>query len=453
MSCKKKYLINNRRMYHLILGVTILLMPLGNVFAERLYEKNSFTLDSALEGGAFYADGSGINFGAGHANTGESSDHYNEYFIKPHFDGAYGLSSGGAFYSGVSFVGVYTGGNGDFSGFTMDNTSDIDFERYVIGYRNEMLDVSVGKQDLKIGDGFLIWDGNFDNGSDGGYWLQPRFAFDKTAIAKIDYENIHADLFWLESAASQGESELFGGNVEYATESYGTFAAMYLTITDTDDDLGFIRDGLDTFSVRVSPLKIPAISGLEIYGEYVTQFGDGENGGVDTDYEGDAWYIEPQYTFSNISYSPKLTYRYSVFSGDDDATDGDSEAFDPLFYGFGRGWGTWFQGEIAGEYLLFNTNQNTHMFKADIYPTETTNLGVAYYINELEEDNYFGTPLSAGTDKDFSKELNIYLDWYPSDKFWAGVLYATSEPDDAAEDIFGDDDDYSIIQVYGGFYF
>lgn len=36
--------------------------------------------------------------------------------------------------------------------------------------------------------------------------------------------------------------------------------------------------------------------------------------------------------------------------------------FDPLFYGFDkRSWGTWFQGEVTGGWLLFNNNQRNHL--------------------------------------------------------------------------------------------
>ena len=46
-----------------------------------------------------------------------------------------------------------------------------------------------------------------------------------------------------------------------------------------------------------------------------------------------------------------------------------NEAFDPLFLGF-YDWGTWWQGEIAGEYFLSNSNLISHQVRAHVAPTE-----------------------------------------------------------------------------------
>ena len=50
----------------------------------------------------------------------------------------------------------------------------------------------------------------------------------------------------------------------------------------------------------------------------------------------------------------KLSYRYAFFEGDDPDTV-ENEAFDGLFTGF-YDWSTWWQGEIAGGYLISNSN-------------------------------------------------------------------------------------------------
>ena len=60
-----------------------------------------------------------------------------------------------------------------------------------------------------------------------------------------------------------------------------------------------------------------------------------------------------------MPWQPTLSYRYAFFQGDDPGTIAD-EAFDPLFVGF-YDWGTWWQGEIAGEYFLANSNSISHL--------------------------------------------------------------------------------------------
>ena len=56
------------------------------------------------------------------------------------------------------------------------------------------------------------------------------------------------------------------------------------------------------------------------------------------------------YEFGDVAWKPKLSYRYAFFEGDDLAT-AKNEGFDSLIPGF-YDWGTWWQGEIAGEYFL-----------------------------------------------------------------------------------------------------
>ena len=71
--------------------------------------------------------------------------------------------------------------------------------------------------------------------------------------------------------------------------------------------------------------------------------------------------LQGAYEFTDVSWKPKLTYRYAFFQGDDPDTPA-NEAFDPLFLGF-YDWGTWWQGEIAGEYFLSNSNLKSHLVR------------------------------------------------------------------------------------------
>ena len=61
---------------------------------------------------------------------------------------------------------------------------------------------------------------------------------------------------------------------------------------------------------------------------------------------------------------PKLSYRYAFFQGDDPETPA-NEAFDPLLLGF-YDWGSWWQGEIAGEYFLSNSNLDSHQIRGHV---------------------------------------------------------------------------------------
>ncbi len=105
---------------------------------------------------------------------------------------------------------------------------------------------------------------------------------------------------------------------------------------------------------------MPSLPGLSLYGEFAYE----ENGGraqafgyaLQAGYRVDEWWGKPSFA-----------YRYAYFSGDDPDTENKNEAFDPLAYG-GSDWGTWFQGEIIGHYVLLNTNLKTHLVRFDLHP-------------------------------------------------------------------------------------
>ena len=86
-----------------------------------------------------------------------------------------------------------------------------------------------------------------------------------------------------------------------------------------------------------------------------------------------------------------------------------------MFYDYSRGWGTWVQGEITGEYLLFNSNQVNHMVHLAAFPTD---------------------------------EINLYVDWTLNDNVWLGALYGAALPGDAAEEAFGDDEPFHLLSIY-----
>jgi hypothetical protein len=179
------------------------------------------------------------------------------------------------------------------------------------------------------------------------------------------------------------------------------------------------------------------------------------------DVDASAWYAELGLEMSRWlpAVRPLLRYRYSRFSGDSDPDDGESHAFDSLFYGYhyNRGvfYGTWFQGEVVGEYLLFNTNQKTHTVHLtawpDIGPIETGQLaaGLVYYRFDLDRSWYAGVDLG---NAHFADELDAYLLWRPQlhPKLYLEIspVFGIAWPGRAAREFFGDDRPYWTVQAY-----
>jgi hypothetical protein len=67
---------------------------------------------------------------------------------------------------------------------------------------------------------------------------------------------------------------------------------------------------------------------------------------------------------------PYLSYRYSVLLGRPTRPLSENETFDPLFYGMSD-WGTWYQGEIFGEFAASNRNLTTHTLRLRVEPIDT----------------------------------------------------------------------------------
>lgn len=434
-------------------AITLLVVNGSRAEISLLPEESEHTLNFSLEAAAGYFNTRNTNFGAGRIdlrneeNTGDAR--WWEGYIKPALDAAYHLEAG-RIYGGVALVGTLTGGDGDAGGYTNAGDDDIDLERLFMGWNSanlladslgeDALDISYGRQDFHIGDGFLIYDGNVDQFGKGAYWLAPRTAFKQAGLIKVNTQPMRGDLFYLKSDKDQDHTELGGINVEYAPENLGVFAVTYLHIFDSTPFFHDNRQGMNVLSLRVDELTPPAVPNLSFWAEYVSQTGSNDDGKIDAS----AWYLEARYSIPDWPWAPSLSYRYAAFSGG--GVDSDKRRnFDPLFYGASeRGWGTWVQGEITGNYLLFNSNQRNHAVHLTASPSESLNLGLIYYRFFLDKNHYYGTPV---TDDHFDDEINLYADWTINDHASLSAVYGVAFPGEAAEQVFGDDKNYHLFQI------
>jgi hypothetical protein len=80
--------------------------------------------------------------------------------------------------------------------------------------------------------------------------------------------------------------------------------------------------------------------------------------------------------------------RRATFSGDDLATPLD-ERFREIAYGMTE-WGSWYQGEITGEYALGNGNLDSRLARLTLAPTDAVTFDVLYYRFTLEQPASFG---------------------------------------------------------------
>ena len=418
---------------------------------------NGFTISAGLKAAAGFVATGNTNFGAGFLESdGSLNRHvtYAEGYLLPRVDVGYDTGTFGSFYGAASGAGVGTLGS-DPGGFTRDSPSDINPDEFYAGWKSgklfsglgqDVVDISGGREKYQVGSGFIMWDGHLDEGEDAGYWLAPLFAFDQAGIVKINTTPVNGQAFYLKADDFQDNSRLAGGNVEYNVEyddkKSATLGLMYLQIFDSDDSLTFVRDGMNVINPRAFKIPVPHLPNLTITGEYVHEFGHDNKRNLDIDANG--WYAQADYSLADwLPWSPTLTYRYSFFSGDGNPADNSSNAFDPLFYSGPAGWGTWFQGEITGEYLLFNSNEIAHLVQLNVNPTSAINAGVLFFDISLDQNNYFGTPVSS---THFDDEVDLYVNWNITDHIYLGVVGGLAWPGAAAKEAFGGSETYELIE-------
>lgn len=341
--------------------------------------------------------------------TGGSS--WREGFIKYGLSVDQTLGSAGSVYGTANLVSSGTWGDGDAAGITDGTERTTKFDEAFAGWRSGELfpvlgkdgvDLSFGRQIITLGDGFIINDDglNFGKGPadgklnrGGAYYLAARHAFDETAVVRLGgKDGVHGSMMWMKSNnRSQANTEMAAGMLEY-TAAPGTLGLTYIHGIDVDDryasDFQKQREGMNIYSLRGTGNA--GIENAHFAFEYAWQDKDA----------GDekAWYTEAGYTFADLPWSPDLTYRYSRYS----------KNWDSMFNGFNRGYGTWFQGEVASNYSgPFNSNTSVQHVALKVKPVDVVTIGALFF-------DFKTLHKSDALDLD-GRELDLYAEWAVSE--------------------------------------
>jgi|GEM_PF-557614 len=441
--------------------------------------------------GTFYAPQA--NYGTGTVRSSEtsrklsnSSPAWAEGFLKPELKLTYHNGSVGTIFSDISAVGAATAGQGDanYLSTTYGTPARFDLEEAYVGYSTDMpfgnpgdtAILTLGRQAFTVGDSFLIGSGTVNAGQRSNYWMAPRTAFNGFGTLKLNAEPVRADIFLLQNTTNQRitrntdqPSTTFAGiNTEYfitagtagadGATNYADrqfyFGGTYLNILDASSEGGNAngafsnnyvgvgnlsalntygdRKGMNVFDLHMGGNPIsgpPIIADASFYGEFVRELNDSENRKVNAT----AYYVEPGYTLSSVYGKPHFAYRYAHFSGDKvSPSDGNStkHAYDPLFYASGpRDFGTWYMGEIAGQYQLFNSNEDVHMLSASIQATAQIKLMANYYRFMLDQSE---ATLHINN-RHFSDEFDLVGEYAYSAATNFALVGAVSRSSDAAK--------------------
>ena len=400
------------------------------------------------EGG--YFDSSNAWFGNDNGNIGESTNSWYEWVVHPGVEGSYHFEDSGEVYGRFSFVNGNTQdidaagsnvGRGDDG-----DTSHTAVENAYLGWRSgdlfsslgkDFLDVSFGMQQYVVGNGFLFYSQSSNGQGRGAYWSGERKAAEYAGIAKVNYGQFNGNLVYFKANDNpQSDTKVGGVTLDYSLGDFGSVGGGYYNV---DSDIQ-TRDGMDVYDLRFQTTPFKAFNAPDILnpikfdGEYVYE----DNG---DELNAAAWYLSAGYGWDKVMWKPTLTYRYAAFEGDN-PNSSKSQDFDPLFYGF-YDWGYWYQGEILGEYVLLNSNLNSHMVRLSADPLDSVHLNLFYYKFKLDNADGFGVQSS-----DFADEWNLTVDWTANDSFAVSLVGAYAKPDDGAKEAYGDNDDWMYGMAY-----
>jgi len=372
--------------------------------------------------------------------SGDLSDNWAEGAIKPALSAQYTTASSAHFYGKLSGVAERTYWaspslvGGDASSFDVEDLYVGWKSGNSIGGGEDVLDVTLGRAPYQIGHGLLLMDGGSEGGSRGGYWTNARKAFKLAAIGRYKPGNNTFEAFYLEKndlPEDATASKVWGFNYEYAIGEDTTLGATYMSWS-ANPGLAPERDGLDVYNLRAYTAPFSKLKALSFEAEYALE----KNG---TALDSTAWNFLAAYQLET-KWKPKVSYRYAIFEGDNPATS-KNEGFDSLLTGF-YDWGSWWQGEIAGEYFVSNSNLISHQLRVHAKPSESIGTGLIFYDFRLDHPAAQGPQVTSDA---VGKELDWYMDWGVNDNFTVSFVLAYANPGAAIAQSTGRTDNF----VYG----
>lgn len=319
---------------------------------------------------------------------------------------------------------------------TTDN--DIDIDLAYITFQEMLyspLTVTIGRQDLWVGDGFLVG-ARLQDGSAGitASEFTDIISFDAVK-AVVDYDpwtitGICAKIAENITTSSDDE-DLAVLNIGYIFEQYEAEAEGYYIYkkTGASED-----DEINTIGLRGSGVPL---ENLELRGEFALQFGD-----YDSSTDREAWAIDVsgEYTFVDIEWVPVVGLEYVYLSGEEATPSGDYEAFDRLYYGKTysaiREWQDVYYTTTDTTDTAGNTNEHMIIISASAQPIENLTASAKYIYFMLAEDD-------SDNEDELGSELDLELTYDYTEDVTFGLLAAWFFPGDVFTS--PNDDDANLV--------
>jgi len=282
-----------------------------------------------------------------------------------------------------------------------------------------------GRYTYRIGDGFLFYNGAKGGGNRTVPWTAPHHAFAQSGIFRLDSHGILIDGFYLSpNDFPQTHTRLAGINLNYRLSETFSSGFVYANIFHSGEAT---RQGLNVMYWRGE--GVPIASLVDFYVSWsIALESDGS-----TNANSLGWYATPSYTFSSLRWQPTLYYRYASFSGG--GTNGNRD-FDPLFYGMSD-WGSWYQGNILGNWVQSNSNLNSHQVRLNIVLSDKLILNLIYYHFSLYSKHETTPTIHPVTSKNLADEVDLDFDVGITDWWTTALMVGANIPETAARQMTG----------------
>jgi hypothetical protein len=284
--------------------------------------------------------------------------------------------------------------------------------------------MTLGRQDLKVGDGFIIGDGFAD--SKAALWNIPLNFYDGLR-ADLAQGPWHATAFGVRlspSYAGEGQTVkgfLAGGELGWSAGEDRSLAVGWFQRED---------DGTENLDARaVSVRGALGLCCLRLGGEFVQQFGQQGT----TDLEGRGGHAEATWSFAAAG-EPYAQLQYLQFSGDDPATPED-ESYQPWQYRW-NDWSQWYVADLVGSTLLANSDTRIWKLELGWAPCEKSNLRLLLHRLDLDSGASWGG-LPTGVGRGFADEADLVVDRELGEHWSAWVMGGYARPREAAKELVG----------------
>jgi hypothetical protein len=307
-----------------------------------------------------------------------------------------------------------------------------EFEKLYLGFiydlpgKGNVLDFSVGKQIYQLRDGFLLSKIPVSTqvGERAALYLGPRLASKNTILGRLRAFGFSLDAFMIDPSEPdviKTDTRLLGINLQYKFRNIDVaFTYFYIPRSDsvyrTPDGQQLPREGLRTFNPSLSITDLMGLEGLWFKGEYAYQNHE------DFSMAAQAGYAWIGYQAQKLPWRPTLSYRFSLFTGDDTETN-KFDRFDPMFSG---GLGNFLPGIVFSK-VYKNSNLLTHRATFSLKPLNTLEFVLDYFNHRADELNNLGGigPLQTLQSKSIGQEVTFTTYWYIGRHlFWQGIASA-----------------------------